>query len=98
MLQRAAVGTTCRCGHIDTMMWIDIIIDINIIIILVLYFNTMHGRRKIFSLMGAEQNLPDAIAVFSQIECPHRANFMGAAAPISRHGSYAYAMLGRDFR
>ena len=36
-----------------------------------------------FSLMGAGQNLPDAKAVCSQIECPHRANFMGAAAPIA---------------
>ena len=31
----------------------------------------------------AGQNLPDAKAVSSQIECPRRANFMEAAAPIA---------------
>ena len=36
-----------------------------------------------FSLMGEGQNLPNANALCSQIECPHRAKFYGAAAPIA---------------
>ena len=45
--------------------------------------SSKHRRRKMFSLMGAGQNLPDAKAVCKQIKCPHRTNFMGAAAPIA---------------
>ena len=37
--------------------------------------------RKMFFLMGAGQNVSDAKAVCRQKKCPHRANFMGAAAP-----------------
>ena len=33
--------------------------------------------------MGAGQNLPNDKVLCSQIECPHRANFMGAPAPIA---------------
>ena len=42
----------------------------------------MHRRRKMFFLMGAGQNIPNAKAVCGQIESLHRANFMGAAAPM----------------
>ena len=42
-----------------------------------------HRCRKMFSLMGAGQNVPGAKAVCRQIKCPHRANVMGAAAPIA---------------
>ena len=42
-----------------------------------------HGHRKMFSLIGAGQNLLDAKVTCSPIDCPHRAKFIGAAAPIA---------------